>query len=490
MTSFAQETEYIPYHYPEFNSLNHRNTMQQRDGEAVLSLLVGIRDDETVHYKGYILYKVQPSTLTITDTLFVEDTLAPIYLFARDPRGEGNIRVNIEPDASNTNTLLRISHFADGDLSVDQAEDVVVPFCEGRAIEDYPDCSLVDSRGDLILRYYKEYPGNVFECHMARYSPEGVLKHEAILPEGQNLTQRVCVLGDSPLQYYHWKILYNNLAIYTLDSLFQTQNTLIVNKVLFEDVQNNIEESFRFNNSSGTHVVIEGNDVFLAARYCRTEDTSEEWGIAVARYDLRTGQLKRLAHFNDWPGQYSDAFCLGFQRMSDGALYLLYKENHSSTVKDLTVVKMDSDLNEEWRRVCSSTKIDPIQPKHSFATVDSEGKKMGMLAIGYSVDMLTNQMGFLLFSVTHDGTIGTNDSGMEVRPYCFCPNPARDRLRFQYSPDVQPKQVELHDLQGRQVHTQNGNFESIDLSHLPAGVYTLRVTMEDGSVYSDKIVKE
>ena len=32
------------------------------------------------------------------------------------------------------------------------------------------------------------------------------------------------------------------------------------------------------------------------------------------------------------------------------------------------------------------------------------------------------------------------------------------------------------------------DFESI--CRLPAGVYMLRVTMEDGSVYSDKVVKE
>jgi hypothetical protein len=35
-----------------------------------------------------------------------------------------------------------------------------------------------------------------------------------------------------------------------------------------------------------------------------------------------------------------------------------------------------------------------------------------------------------------------------------------------------------------------GDELQLDLSRLPAGVYTLRVTMEDGSVYSDKIVKE
>ena len=70
------------------------------------------------------------------------------------------------------------------------------------------------------------------------------------------------------------------------------------------------------------------------------------------------------------------------------------------------------------------------------------------------------------------------------------PNPAQDQLRLQYSPDVQPTRVELYDLQGRLVRSQGSAFETFDLGPLPAGTYTLRVTMEDGQVFSDKVVKE
>jgi len=70
------------------------------------------------------------------------------------------------------------------------------------------------------------------------------------------------------------------------------------------------------------------------------------------------------------------------------------------------------------------------------------------------------------------------------------PNPAQDQLHLQYSPDVQPKQIELYDLQGRLVRSQGNAFETFDLGKLPAGTYTLRVAMEDGQVFSDKVVKE
>ena len=37
---------------------------------------------------------------------------------------------------------------------------------------------------------------------------------------------------------------------------------------------------------------------------------------------------------------------------------------------------------------------------------------------------------------------------------------------------------------------QRSGFERIDMSRLPAGTYTWRVMMEDGKIYSDKVVKE
>jgi hypothetical protein len=61
---------------------------------------------------------------------------------------------------------------------------------------------------------------------------------------------------------------------------------------------------------------------------------------------------------------------------------------------------------------------------------------------------------------------------------------------MQYSPDVQPARVELYDLQGRLVRTLSKAFESIDMSQLPTGTYTMRVTLEDGKSYADKVVKK
>ena len=103
-------------------------------------------------------------------------------------------------------------------------------------------------------------------------------------------------------------------------------------------------------------------------------------------------------------------------------------------------------------------------------------------------DNLTEYIFVLKFFA--DGSLSVPEMERYVRPYCFYPNPVQAQLQMQFSPDVQPKQVELYDLQGRLVRTQRSNFGSIDMSQLPAGAYMLRVTLEDEKVFSDKVVKD
>lgn len=77
-----------------------------------------------------------------------------------------------------------------------------------------------------------------------------------------------------------------------------------------------------------------------------------------------------------------------------------------------------------------------------------------------------------------------------IRPYAYWPNPVQDQLHLQHSPDVMLAQIELYDLQGRLLRSQSKGFENIDLQGLAAGQYVMKVTMADGKVFSDKVVKE
>ena len=117
-----------------------------------------------------------------------------------------------------------------------------------------------------------------------------------------------------------------------------------------------------------------------------------------------------------------------------------------------------------------------------MATLENGGVAVGGVIYGAPPELF-----FLIFD---DEGWSVSETNVQVRPYAYYPNPTQDELHLQYSPDVTPKQIELYDLQGRLVKTQRNGLESLNMSDLPSGTYTIRVIMKDGKVFSDKVVKE
>ena len=151
----------------------------------------------------------------------------------------------------------------------------------------------------------------------------------------------------------------------------------------------------------------------------------------------------------------------------------------------LVITKTDDTLGVIWEKAYSYPSRF-LEATYLFATNDG-----GCVVTGGAYDDATSHYDLFVLKINADGTMGTDEFLVQDNlPYTYYPNPAHDQLRLQYSPDVQPAQVELYDLQGRLVRTQHGNFEHIDIHQLPAGTYTMRVIMEDGKSYSDKVVKE
>ena len=63
------------------------------------------------------------------------------------------------------------------------------------------------------------------------------------------------------------------------------------------------------------------------------------------------------------------------------------------------------------------------------------------------------------------------------------------QTHLQYSLDTTATQIELYDLQGRMVRSQRNDLENLNLQGLSSGTYTMHVTLENGKVFSDKVVK-
>jgi len=219
----------------------------------------------------------------------------------------------------------------------------------------------------------------------------------------------------------------------------------------------------------------------------------KECGTAVARYELRTMQRKALVHFNDWPGPSTDARIMCFKQSSYGNLYLVYREPSQQYGPTMTAVKMDGDLNVIWKRYCyepNELKVDPYWSMYSDLLKDEEGKEKGVYIAGHSNRDTEPYSGLFFFFLTDEDMDAVDEGELKVRPYAYYPNPVHDALHMKFSPDVQPQSIELYDLQGRLVRAQTANFESFGMAGLATGQYVMKVTLADGKVYSDKVVKE
>ena len=478
------------------------NMMQQRDGDILI--VTDVLMEYSNHYArflGNIFYKVSPYTHTLTDSLFVADSLAPYYFFARNPQGEGNLRTNIEYDEERDTTYLRISHFTDNSFVINHDDDNVVPLCEGQA-NDYLARYMLDSRGDIVMKYYKVGESGSYDCHMARFGVDGTFKHEAILPASQNYIEKMFEFDDNSNRFYQWKgYTDESLAFFVIDSAFQLQTFSVISQIISIDtLPYETEEPYwfayeHFEFNTDTEVIpVGGNDVLVAARYSNDtnfDPITAESGVAVAKYDLLTLERKGLIVFNDYPG-YTSGYCMGFKKTSDGSVYFLYREDtYGDTSEGFVIVKMDSDLNVEWKRFFKTDNIKVYWPLQCpILYEDEQGEEKGIVWGGQGVGTIDNKSKLVNFFLDNTGTESINGSGIEVRPFAFYPNPVQGLLRFDFSPDVQPALVELFDLQGRLVLSQQESFGCIDTGRLASGTYVMRVALKDGRTFSDKVVKE
>ena len=87
--------DFIPFHYSGYDITQFQNKiLQQRDGDLVANVLIANGGGQMpLTIVGNVFYKISPTTLQFTDSLLVPDANPDWYLFAQDPRCDGNLRV-------------------------------------------------------------------------------------------------------------------------------------------------------------------------------------------------------------------------------------------------------------------------------------------------------------------------------------------------------------------------------------------------------------
>ena len=202
---------------------------------------------------------------------------------------------------------------------------------------------------------------------------------------------------------------------------------------------------------------------------------------------------------NDSLKAIQGSVCAGLVREDAFYFYYTIGEPHGlgyDWMNCFVVTKMDINGNVIWSRYWDRYYADYGMKVYypNFLTTTSDE---GCLVSGYcyysdiyNFSRFGSDPEIFMLKFFPDGSLSVPEMETFVRPYAYYPNPTRDELRLHYSPDVKPTQIELYDIQGRLVKTQRNGLESLNLQGLSAGTYTMRVTLEGGKVFSDKVVKE
>ena len=487
-------TEYQGHDIPTYKV---QSMVEKPDGNLVVANLFRRRlypGSSTMVNVGNGFYTISCQEVSVVDSTFLESDLGFIednnaVLLVHDPMGEGYVYVKFLNDRFTYSgwdgfTWLEIFR-SDENLNFNP-EPIIVPL-EETHIESSKSIML-EGDGNLVVRYVMDGVP-IF----ARIGLDGTVKDKQPMPglfQGDLWKiNGMVTFTETPLEYavYGWDTTPagdTTFLFHVVDSLFNLKETITI--------ENNQSGHYRYFNNMISLLPYDGETYYVVSQF--TKDTPDQYrnGLRIVRYDKASheelGEILINSHLI-----YHDlslcAFSFGFMKSDDGNLYLGYRTCNNPVKGYISVMKFDKSLNTLWERRCYVMQLHESFSNYYMTLLD-QGVALCAnhnTAQGYEGNYRFNT---LLFLINDEGINCTPETEAFIRPYLFYPNPIQDELHLQYSPDVQPKQIELYDLQGSLVRSQTKGLESINLQGLSAGQYLMKVTLEDGKVFTDKVVKE
>ena len=167
-----------------------------------------------------------------------------------------------------------------------------------------------------------------------------------------------------------------------------------------------------------------------------------------------------------------------------GSLYVVWQ-----VIKDNTrskwiskVSRYDKDINLLWETTFKETSLilDPII-RTSLILDDGNLAISGVEAGTYHEYSIVNY-------VFQNNGACIPENIDSTRPYSFYPNPASNAVNISFSPDVNAEKVEIYGIDGKLYHEQNFNMESINVNGLSSGIYMMKLLMDNGETFTEKIV--
>jgi hypothetical protein len=421
---------------------------------------------------GYCFLKLSREDASIMDSVFMPDNYTNFFITDSHPTSDGFLFINQVYDSLSESNFMKIRHFHD-DLTFDN--EIIAPLVD--TVIGGADYFLFENEGFIMLSGRND-GSHTFQ----RFGFDGTLMDRNIYPDSLcpywETWGGLKVWNNSPREYVFtgYKPSPRQCTFYVLDSLLQLKETIALGDsvqypyIWLRSPYNCLESS-------------DGNTYLIATPYVKGLPiySSYQRGVQITKRDKVTHTNLKTVYFPFHVPQYggilASQYIVGLTQTKEGYTYLAYGD--VTGMNRFSVVLLDSDLNILWQQYYLNLQYYDVMYRME---VLSDG---GLGIVGFNAH--ASKVFALFISNDYDKL---EEQGIVVRPYAYYPNPAQDELHLQYSPDVTPKQIELYDLQGRLVKTQRNGLESLNMESLSAGTYTMRVTLESGKTFSDKIIKQ
>ena len=204
-------------------------------------------------------------------------------------------------------------------------------------------------------------------------------------------------------------------------------------------------------------------------------------GIKLMLMDKNNNVVNEYKYVEIHEGYERDKLELSYKSIvtnANGDIYWIYTRPNPEIEygRDLYVTLFDSELNPLWEQ---KVKSDVAFMEIMSSSVRSSGDLLISAYDKYKQ----------IYTIVCDrSAMPLNvDESMELRPYSFYPNPATDVINIHYSPDVNVEKVEIYGMDGKLYHEQNFNMETININSLSNGIYMMKVVLDNGNTYTDKI---
>ena len=338
-----------------------------------------------------------------------------------------------------------------------------------------------EPNGDIIASYsIKDDPNETFMTYFLRIGFDGTLKSRTEVPQiryfDKLMEKHTGMFNEAPVQYCYWgsnhaSDTHDNppYRLYVLDNLFN----VVEEKRLYSYQGSTYEASWN------DHFAPIDDQHYLQVNKYRKLDSQTYYTYSSVLLEKRNRQHIRQASALFGRSLHQPEAIRAIA-VDGNTIYLSYMTNVVAP-NHLVLLRLDGDLNVQWERHFLSE--DTFHHAINMKVLDD-----GSIAVSsYDAFASPNSISVVVIKDNYDNL---EELGIHIRPYDFYPNPSHNELHLHYSPDVQPAQIDLYDLQGRLMHTQNQSFECLNLNGLAAGQYLIKVTMKDGKTFTDKVVKE